>query len=73
MSDWKVHYGDHLDQDRTFGVPSKDAALKEVIDLYYQKRAELYRVEGPEGQVLAKEEIMRWVSSNKTVAPSLYV
>ena len=66
MSDWKVLYRDQLDQDRTSrSIPSKEAALKQASDLYYQQRAELYRIEGPNGQTLPKQVIMRWVSANK--------
>jgi hypothetical protein len=65
MSDWKILYRDQLDQDRiSQRIPSKEAALKQASDLYYQQRAELYRIEGPNGRALPKEEIMRWMSSN---------
>jgi hypothetical protein len=63
--DWKVLYRDQLDQDRTSrSVPSKEAALEQAGDLYYQQRAELYRIEGPNGRALPKEEIMRWMATN---------
>ena len=65
MSDWKILYRDQLDQDRiSQRIPSKEAALKQASDLYYQQRAELYRIEGPNGRTLLKEEIMRWMSTN---------
>ena len=65
MSDWKVLYRDQLDQDRTSrSIPSKEAALKQASDLYYQQRAELYRIEGPNGRALPKKEIMHWISTN---------
>jgi hypothetical protein len=65
MSDWKILYRDQLDQDRiSQRIPSKEAALKQASDLYYQQRAELYRIEGPNGRALPKEEIMRWMSTN---------
>ncbi len=65
MSDWKILYRDQLDQDRTSqSIPSKEAALKQASDLYHQQRAELYRIEGPNGRALPKEEIMRWMSAN---------
>jgi hypothetical protein len=65
VSEWKVLYRDQLDQDRTFRrIPSKEAALKQASDLYYQQRAELYRIEGPNGRALRKEEIMRWMATN---------
>jgi hypothetical protein len=66
ISDWKILYRDQLDQDRSSrSIPSKEAALKQARDLYLQQRAELYRIEGPYGLVLPKEEIMRWMSTNK--------
>jgi hypothetical protein len=66
MSDWKVLYRDQLDQNRTSqNIPSKEAALERASDLYRRQRAELYRIEGPSGLALSKEEIMRWVSANK--------
>ena len=66
MSEWKVFYRDDLDRDRTSrNIPSKEAALKQARDLYFHLRAELYRIDGPNGRTLPKEEIMRWVRSNK--------
>ena len=66
MSDWKVVYRDHLDQDRTSrGIPSEDGALKQARDLYLRRRAEIYRIEGPNGRSLPKEKIMHWVSANR--------
>jgi hypothetical protein len=66
FSNWTILYRDQLDQDRTSrSIPSKEAALKQASDLYYQQRAELYRIEGPNGRALPKEEIMRWMSANK--------
>jgi hypothetical protein len=64
-SEWKILYRDQLDQDRTSqSAPSKEAALKQASDLYCQQRAELYRIEGPNGRALPKEEILRWMSTN---------
>ena len=66
ISDWNIIYRDRLDQDRiSRNIPSKEAALKQARDLYRQQRAELYRIEGPNGLALPKEEIMRWMSTNK--------
>jgi hypothetical protein len=66
MSDWKVHYRDQLDQDRTSGrIPSQEAALKRARDLYHQQRAALYGIEGPDGRALPKEQVMQWVSANR--------
>jgi len=65
MSDWKILYRDQLDQDRTSrSIPTKEAALKRASDLYYQQRAELYRIEAPNGRALPKEEIMHWIFTN---------
>ena len=66
ISGWKILYRDRLDQDRiSRSIPSKEAALKQARDLYRQQRAELYRIEGPNGLALPKDEIMRWMSTNK--------
>ncbi len=66
MSDWKVLYRDDLDYDRTSRTsPSEEAALERARQLYFQRRAEIYRIEGPNGLILPKEEIMRWMSANK--------
>ena len=66
MSSWKVHYRDVLDQDRASrSVASKEAALELARNLCLNKRAEIYRIEGPDGLSLPKEEIMRWLSANK--------
>ena len=65
--DWKIRYRDYLDQGRTSqSVPSKEAALMKASDLYHRERAELYEIEGPNGRALRKEEIMRWMSANKS-------
>jgi hypothetical protein len=65
MSDWKVLYRDDLDQDRTSrSSPSEQAALDRARQLYFDERAEIYRIEGPNGMILRKEEIMRWISAN---------
>ena len=65
LSNWKILYRDRLDQDRVSrSIPSKEAALKQASDLYYQQRAELYRIEGPNGRALPKEEIMHWISTH---------
>ena len=51
LSDWKILYRDRLDQDRiSRSIPSKEAALKQASDLYRKQRAELYSIEGPNGQ-----------------------
>ncbi len=66
MSDWKVLYRDVLDQDRTCrSSPSEEAALERARQLYRHGRAEIYRIEGPNGLTLPKEKIMRWMSANK--------
>src|SRR5271166_87955 len=66
MSDWKVLYRDDLDRDRTSrSIPSQEDALRQARNLFIDQRAELYRIEGPNGQTLPKQVIMRWVSANK--------
>ena len=66
MSDWKVLYRDDLDRDRTSrSIPSKEAALGQARNLFLHQLAELYRIEGTNGQTSPKEVIMRWVSANK--------
>jgi hypothetical protein len=49
-----------------FDRSSKEAALMKASDLYHRQRAELYEIEGPNGRALRKEEIMRWMSANKS-------
>lgn len=66
VTDWKVFYRDHLDQDRTSGSSqSEESALQRAGELYLRERAEIYRIEGPNGRILHREEIMRWLSANK--------
>jgi hypothetical protein len=66
MSGWKVLYRDDLDQDRASpSSPSQEAALERARRLYIQERAEIYRIEGPDGLTLPKEEIMRWMSASR--------
>lgn len=66
MSDWKVLYRDYRDCDRTTrSVPSKEAALDQAKSLYRQQRAEIYRIEGPDGAFLPKAEVMRWLSEHR--------
>ena len=66
MSDWKVHYRDDLDRDRTSrSVPSEEAALRRARHLHLRESAEIYTIVGPDGRTLAKEDIMRWVASNR--------
>ena len=70
MPDWKVLCRDGLDQDRTSrSSPSEEAALERARQLYFKERAEIYRIEGPSGMTLRKEEIMRWLSANKGQTP----
>jgi hypothetical protein len=66
MSGWKILYRDQLDQDRTSkSVPSKEAAVEKARDLYYHQRAEIYRIEGPDGRALLKQEIIGSASDSK--------
>lgn len=65
MSDWKLFYRDALDQDRIAQrIESREAALAQARILHRKNRAEIYRIEGPDGKQVRKDEIMRWVSSN---------
>ena len=65
MSDWKVYYRDDLDQDRTSrSIATKEDALEQARTLHRRKRAEIYRIEGPDGDLVRKDEIMRWVSAH---------
>ena len=65
MADWKIFYRDTLDQDRTSrNLESKEGALVQARILHRKQRAEIYRIEGPDGGVVRKEEIMRWVSTH---------
>jgi len=73
MSDWKVLYRDDLDQDRiSRSSPSEQAALDRARQLYFDERAEIYRIEGPNGMILRKEEIMRWISANIKTQPTFF-
>ena len=66
MSEWKVVYRDQLDNDRTAGgAPSKEAALRRAKDLYTQQRAAIYRIEGPDGRSLSRQEVLNWVYDNR--------
>lgn len=66
MSDWKVYYRDTLDQDRTSQtIASKEAALAQARNLHRRQHAEIYRIEGSDGGIIGKAEIMRWVSNSK--------
>jgi hypothetical protein len=66
VSDWKVLYRDDLDRDRiSRSNISEEAALERARQLYFEEGAEIYRIEGPDGLILPKEQIMRWMSANK--------
>jgi len=66
MSDWRVFYRDDLDQDRTSpSSPSEEAALAQARRLHLEQRAEIYRIEGPSGLILPKQEVMRWLFANR--------
>jgi hypothetical protein len=45
--------------------PTEEAAMDRARQLYRKERAEIYRIEGPDGLILQKEEIMRRLSANK--------
>ncbi len=66
MSDWRVFYRDTHDQDRiSKAVSSREDALCEAKVLHRDRRAEIYRIEGPAGMIIPKEDVLRWVSENK--------
>ena len=66
MSNWKVLYRDHVDQDRSSRAnPGKEAALRQARNLYRNHRAQIYRLEGPNGQVVSNGDVMSWVYANK--------
>ena len=66
MSEWKVFYRDGLDQDRiSSSVSSKEAALSQASSLHRDRRAEIYKIEGPAGGIVLKDEVMRWVSAHR--------
>jgi hypothetical protein len=73
MSGWKVLYRDDLDQDRASRrCPSEDAALERARQLYFKERAEIYRIEGPNGLIVCKEEIMRLLSADNKDQATFY-
>ncbi len=45
--------------------PTEEAAMDRARQLYRKERAEIYRIEGPDGLILQKEEIMRRLSATK--------
>ena len=65
MLNWKVLYRDHFDQDRSRGNPSREAALRQARDLHRNYRFEIYRLEGPNGQIVPKGDVMNWVYANR--------
>ena len=66
MLEWKVFYRDDLDHDRISpSVSSKEAALAKARNVHRERRAEIYKIEGPAGAIVPKDEVMRWVSANR--------
>ncbi len=66
VSEWKVIYRDNLDHDRISpSVSSKEAALAQARNLHRERRAEIYKIEGPAGGIVPKDEVMRWVSAHR--------
>ncbi len=66
MSDWKVFYRDSLDHDRISpSFSSKEAALVQARKLDRDKRAEIYKIEGPAGDIVPKADVMRWMSAHR--------
>ena len=70
MPHWKVLYRDDLDRDRTSrSIASEAAALEQARRLYLREGAEIYAIEGPNGLILPKADILRWVSANRWQPP----
>jgi hypothetical protein len=65
MENWNVLYRDHFDQDRFRGNPSRERALHQARDLHRNYRFEIYRIEGPKGQIVPKADVMSWVYANR--------
>ena len=66
MGEWKVHYRDKFDEDRTSRqVASREAALKQARTLQREHRAVIYRIEGPNGELLHQDDVARWASANR--------
>ncbi len=67
MSNWKVLYRDHFDQDRSSRAnhTSKEDALRMARDLYLKYGFQLYCLEGPNGQIVPKGDVMSWVYANR--------
>lgn len=66
MSEWKIFYRDTLDHDRIYpSVSSKEAALAQARDLHRDRRAEIYKIEGPAGDIVPKDDVMNWVFANR--------
>ena len=66
MSDWKVLYRDYYDQDRSSRAnANKEEALRVARDLYRNRRAQIYCLEGPHGQIIPNKHVMSWVYANR--------
>ncbi len=67
MSEWKVFYPDSYERDRISpNLSSKEAALAQARNLHRERRAEIYKIEGPAGGIVPKDEVMRWVSAKRS-------
>jgi hypothetical protein len=63
---WRVLYRGDVDQDRTSrSSETGDAALEQAMRFCVLERAEIYRIEGPDGLILPKEQAMRSVSASR--------
>ena len=66
MSEWKVFHRDDLDHARISPkVSSKEDPLAQARNLHRDKRAEIYKIEGPAGDSIPKDEVMRWVCTHR--------
>ncbi len=65
MSDWVVVYGNITrgTDDVRATSSSKEAALKQAAALMRQGH-EVHRIEGPNGEMIGKEQIKAWVAAH---------
>jgi hypothetical protein len=61
MSDWVIIY---QDGSRSRTQPSREAALSLAVDHALRQHREAARIEGPDGEVIDREEIDRWGKDN---------
>jgi hypothetical protein len=64
MSDWVIIY---QDGSRSRAQPSREVALSLAVDHTLRQHMEVARIEGPNGEVIDREEIDRWGKDNPPV------